>query len=124
MRVGYAVIRPYNPALAGVDYVLKGLNPAHVRKLKREHDGDRDSLIEKAQVGTLSGHYSAIEANQYELGKYAKAALHGEVDAAIPSHSLLFLVAGCVDRKTKKRQWFLDRRRRGKHTSRKTAEKR
>ena len=121
LKVGFAVIRPYDPALDGVGYVLKGLNAKNLRYL-RNTESDRDKRHEAAQVGTVSGHTSAKEANNYELGKYAMESTLLESDAALPSHCLMERLTARVDRKSKKRTRHLNfvRGKRTKHTSKKS----
>ena len=122
MKVGYAVIRPYNSALSGVGYVLKGLSPSTLRHLRNSVD-DKDARIHAAQIGTQSGRYSSKEANNYELSKYAKENLLLDSDAATPSHALNNWLWSRVSRSEKAKYRFkrMARRRLTKHTLRKSA---
>lgn len=66
LKGGYAKIRPYNPSLNGVGYVLKSLSLTDLRSISSESGRIRVETLAGAEVGRSTTYAGA---NAYEIAK-------------------------------------------------------
>ncbi|MEO5917018.1 MAG: hypothetical protein ABIS50_22505 [Luteolibacter sp.] len=120
LKGGFAVIRPYNPSLRGVGYVLKSLDLVDLRSISSESS--------KARVQTLAGVHVGCNttfagANAYEVGKIGLQYEQG-LDVTISLGLQALLQSGANSRRGSERSrgFFVRRsKRRRAHTGEKRA---
>lgn len=84
---GFAKIRPYEPSLSGVSYVLKGLDLVDLRAVSSEVAKVRIETLAGAHVGRTTTYAGA---NAYEVGKIGQQYEQGlEVTLSLGLQSLL-----------------------------------
>lgn len=107
-RGGFSKIRPYNPSLGGVDYVLKALSLCDLRSVSSETGRARVQCLAGAAVSNRSTTYAG--ANAFEVGKIGKQYGQG-MEVTLSLGLMRILQSGANDRRGTERSVSFFRRR-------------